>query len=384
MATADMFAADSGFYMNFKLLNLEEVFPKIMAEKLEASGKSQRAVSLAGRGAAVIAGNAKFAQVFANKIADKLCEAMPEKLKEMGIEFLIEKVFADARGFVVIRAEIASIDLEVLLESMKGTKMSAELTSVLRPVLGISRWFCDVDAKVRPIVQTKMMAAMEEKIPAALDEKIGLELMMINKPSAEQADFFFGAVSSHRCDVILTGADVAVVGPKLLETRVEEQKRGRLLAKAAGFVASHARSPQQIYSKRAPGVFLHCLEAWLSKRGIVCETAETFVAKDGGGKVILRTAISDVDLPMLIRTQRGHPVLAGMAEDQQFLRLGHDGRRRIYGMLRELVAVEFGVCLAEQLEVQGIETSVTDALAINVTAMDDADAHSEDEAPGAS
>lgn len=337
------------FYMNFKLLNIEEAFPKIMRAKLRSSGKCETAVVLAGKGGQLISKQAKFGKVFSNKIADKLTEIMPHKLEENGIHLNLTKVHCGEMGFIVLRAEVVDVDLMKLLEKAKGTEFAARLS----PLIGAARRIADIDRRIIPKIHQQMMLKMETEIPGMLKEKAGFKMMMITKPSSEQADFFFDALASHKFEVAVEVLNRAEAAPRLAQQHAEEKfGPAKLLGKAAGALASRAVSTasDKMFGKLVARRLLKLLPLKMADAGVTLVVTEAFTDADQSGRTILRCEITDVDLATLRAVAGASSILAtAMADGQHFLRLGRKGRSETYQAIRTFISNQLPAdCLAEK------------------------------------
>eukprot|EP00930_Biecheleria_cincta_P074195 TRINITY_DN61397_c0_g1_i1.p1 TRINITY_DN61397_c0_g1~~TRINITY_DN61397_c0_g1_i1.p1 ORF type:complete len:408 (-),score=92.45 TRINITY_DN61397_c0_g1_i1:110-1333(-) len=352
--------AEKCFYMNFKLLNIEEAFPKIMRAKLRSSGAGEIAVVLAGKGSQLVAKQANFGKAFSNKIADKLTELMPHKLEANGIDLTLTKVHCGEMGFIVLRAEVVDVDLVKLLEKAKGTEFAARLS----PLVGMARRIADIDRCIIPKIHQQMMLKMETEIPSMMKEKAGFKMVMITKPSSEQADFFFDALASHRLEVAVEVPNRAEAALGLAQEHAE-QKFGpaKLLGKAAGAVASHvvSKASDKMFGKLVARYLLRLLPLKMADAGVTLTVTETFADADQSGKTILRCEITDVDLDILRTVAGASSILAtAMADGQHFLKLGRKGRSETYQAIRTLISNKLPAdCLAEKgLRIEAVTRDV--------------------------
>lgn len=337
------------FYMNFKLLNIEEAFPKIMRAKLRSSGKCETAVVLAGKGSQLIAKRAKFGNVFSNKIANKLTKIMPHKLEENGIHLNLTKVHCGEMGFVVLRAEVVDVNIMKLLEKAKGTEFATRLS----PLIGAARRIADIDRRIIPKIHQQMMLKMETEIPSMLKEKAGFKMIMITKPSSEQADFFFDALSPHNFEVTIEVLNRAEAAPRLAKEQAQEKfGSAKLLGKAAGAVASRVVSTasDKMFGKLVARRLLTLLPLKMAEVGVTLVVTEAFTDADQSGRTILRCEITDVDLAILRAAAGASSIVAtAMADGQHFLRLGRKGRLETYQAIRTFISNQLPAdCLAKK------------------------------------
>eukprot|EP00928_Gymnodinium_smaydae_P039633 TRINITY_DN27031_c0_g1_i1.p1 TRINITY_DN27031_c0_g1~~TRINITY_DN27031_c0_g1_i1.p1 ORF type:complete len:413 (+),score=78.47 TRINITY_DN27031_c0_g1_i1:55-1293(+) len=384
ITASDLLAVEKCFYMNFKILNIAEIFPKIMRAKVRQEGKSDTAVTLAGKGGKLLASRSSFSKKFSNKIADKLTDTMPPKLEETGIHFKLTKVHCGEMGFVVLRAEVVDIDLLKLLEKAKGTEFAAKVA----PLIGVARRFRDVDRAVLPKVQHQMMLKMEKDIPAMMWEKLRFKMLMICKQSAEQADFFFDALTPHKFEVVFKVLNRQEAAPRLAKERTKQYfgdkvGRGKHLGKVAGAVASKlvARAPDEVFGKLIARRLSFVLPDFLACVGVAMVVTDGFVAPDQSGRTILHCDIVDVDLPAL-RERAGSADKAlyeSMAPDQMMLRLGRDGRAKVYEAVRRYIRLQFPAYLSRTKGVQvnvivkDIEPDPTEMMDIDLSDSEDDD-----------
>jgi|ERR1712137_684880 len=313
--------------------------------------------------------------------ADRLMTMIPKIVKEKGIVLVITKVHETDSGFVVLRAEIIDIDLERMLESMKGDKISESHAQMIQPWLASTSRFVDLPAKIVPKVEEKMCRLLEERIPTSIAEKTGcLDVLLINRSTTEQAEFFFDAMGVHRFDVIVTVLNVKEALPKLIQKRIKSRWGSGPLRRAAGRVVSKvAGNSERVFARRAGAVMQAGLTEWLEDHGLGVEVTQTFHTKEGG-TVILRCQIAAplVDLPQFRKTGR----VSKVSEDEHFLRLGHDGKNQVYHAMRAYIQDEYAQHMTEKSE--GIITAqvcVADQSETNINPeMENVDEEEEEEA----
>jgi len=331
---SDAEAGEKCFYMNFKLLNIAEAFPKIIRAKLRQSGKNDFAVTTAGKTGQFLAQRPKFRKKFSNNLADKLTSLMPPQLEEKGITLKLSKVDQGETGFIVLRAEVVDVDLKKLLETAKGS----EFADKVAPLIGMARWFKDIDKAAVPMVQQQLMVKFETEIPNMLWEKARFKMLMICKSSSAQAEFYFDAVAPHRLAMHIKLLNKAELVAKLAEQKVGS---GGYLGKAVGAVASKVTgqlSDERI-SKIMTRKLSRALPAYMADAGVTLTVTEGFTAKDQCGITILNCDIEDVDLSTF-RTAAGAE-LGAMAADQLMLKLGHAGRSQVYEAVRNYLREQF-------------------------------------------
>lgn len=345
--------------MNMKLLNLEEAFPKIMRAKLRSSGKGDRAVKAGGRVGHAIAKRPAFGKKFTNSIASKLTDLMPPQLEENGISFKLTQVHCGEMGFVVLRAEVLEVDILKLLESAKGTDFANKLS----PIVGAARWFRDIDRDIVPKVQSVMMQKLEDEIPKKLWDTAHLRMLMICKPSAEQAEFFFDALAPHKMEVALSVLNKAEAAPKVAAQNAQgyfgdKPGRGKLLGMLASKVASGAAAnfSDERFSKAVIRRLAQVLPSYLSEVGVIMTITDGLTSKDNSCESVLRCDIIDVDLSAF-RAAGAQP--AGMAQDQEMLKLGHKGREEVYEEVRNFIRMHFAQYLLKEIDLQ-VEITVRD------------------------
>lgn len=348
----ELLTPEKSFYMNFKLLNLEEAFPKIMRAKLRASAKGgpsdDLSVTLVGHGARVVASKPSFQKVFANKIADALCANIPKGMEEKGIQLKLDKVHCGEMGFVVLRAEVLDVDLMKLLAAAAGT----EMTEKLQGFVGVARRLGDVDRAILPRLQLKLMSGMEAMIPAMMKEKARMELLMITRTSAEQADFFFDALQPHHFEAEFKVLNKAEAVKALVKERAEKQfGRAKWLGQVAGNVAKSVvmHMPDKIFGRVVARRLAARVPRYMAEAGVVLSVTETFLGADNSGATVLRCEARDVDLATLRATGVKLPTLA---HNQHFLRLGSKGRQEVYQAVRAYLSTQIKERFASERNVK--------------------------------
>ncbi|CAK0830115.1 unnamed protein product, partial [Prorocentrum cordatum] len=327
------------------LLNFAEVFPRIVRAKLRAAGRSDRAIGMAGRGGRLVADLQRFGARFSDELAGKLTAILPQQLEEQGIQLEMSQVHCGTMGFVVIRCEVLEVDLVQLLEKARGTSFADKL----RPLIGLARRLGDVDRRLVPKIQHQMMLKLEQEIPAMLKEKVKIDMLVVTKPSSEQADFFFGALAPHRVEVEITLLNAAEIAPRIARERAKgrfgsELGRGKLLGMAAGAVASTAvaRVPDRVFGQLVARRLSARLTEKMAEVGVTACVVEKLISVDRSGRTVLRCEVVDVDLCVF----RGAAEAVGAWNSRvdggrHFLKLGHKGRSDIYKMLRNYISSQF-------------------------------------------
>jgi len=341
------------FYMNFKLLNLDVVFPKLMRAKVRSAGRPDALVRLAGQGGKLMASKPKFWHNFSNKIADKLTVAMPEKMQQKGLTFDLTKVHCGERGFIVLRAEVVDIDLVKLIETARGT----EVANKLRPLVGVARRMDDVDRRLVPTVQAHMMQALEAEIPKMMKDKLGFELLMIMKTSAQQADFFFDALTPDRFEVVFMILNGAEVFPKLAQQRAQQRVgQGNVFGHAAGMVASHvaSKAPGELLARVGSKRLATFMPEYCARLGVTLTVTQGFISEHGCGSIVLCCEVKDVDLATF--QEAGCMLPPGVNKDQQLMRLGRRGRKDVHNAVRETLRTKVPETLFNEKE--GLKVSI--------------------------
>eukprot|EP00416_Gambierdiscus_australes_P034836 CAMPEP_0171100920 /NCGR_PEP_ID=MMETSP0766_2-20121228/53497_1 /TAXON_ID=439317 /ORGANISM="Gambierdiscus australes, Strain CAWD 149" /LENGTH=358 /DNA_ID=CAMNT_0011560839 /DNA_START=214 /DNA_END=1287 /DNA_ORIENTATION=+ len=331
-----------------------------MRAQLRQAGKGDMVVSLAGRGGRFLANRPKFGKKFSNKIADKLTSMMPSKLEENGINFKLTKVHCGEMGFMVLRAQVVDVDLLKLLEKAKGSEFAQKVA----PLVGVARRFKDVDKIVVPKVQQQIMRKLESEIPNMMFEKARFKMLMICRSSAEQADFFFDALASHKLEVLIKVLNREELAPKIAQERAEgffgdTVGRGKYLGKLAGKVASGvvSRTSDETFGKVVARRLSRVLPAYMADAGVTMSVMKGYVASDESSATCLECEIVDVDLPTFRASSPSASAFAGaMAEEQQMLKLGHKGRSEVYEAVRSHIRDQFPQHL---LSKKGVQIQVT-------------------------
>eukprot|EP00928_Gymnodinium_smaydae_P037229 TRINITY_DN25878_c0_g1_i1.p1 TRINITY_DN25878_c0_g1~~TRINITY_DN25878_c0_g1_i1.p1 ORF type:complete len:422 (-),score=69.51 TRINITY_DN25878_c0_g1_i1:81-1346(-) len=362
--SAELLAAEKCFYMNFKIINIADMLPKLMRAKFRQEGKSDTAINLAGKGCQFLASHPSVGKKYANKVADCLTEAIPVKLEENGIHFRLTKVHCGEMGFVVLRAEVIDIDLLKVMEVTKGTEFAERLS----PLVGVARRFRDVDRAALPNIQHQLMLKLEKDIPAFMWEKLRFKMVMICKPSSEQADFFFDALAPQRFEMVFKVLNREEAAPRLAGERasryfVDTFGRGRHLGMVAGAVASKlvSKAPDEIFGKLVARRLSRIVPEFLADVGVTAIVTERFIAPDQSGRTILRCDVLDVDLPAFRSCTGvvGRGLDDSMAPNQMMQRLGRDGRAIVHEAIRKYIRLQFPVYVSTVKGVQ-VELLVRD------------------------
>jgi len=258
-------------------------------------------------------------------------------------------------GFIVLRAEVVNVDLLKLLEAAKGTEFAAKLA----PLVGMVRWFTDIDRKLVPTVQEVVMSKMDQEIPTMMYEKARFKLLVISKTSAEQSDFFFNALSPHCLEIAIETADAQGAALRLADERAKgkfgnELGRGKILGQLVGSVGSRiaTKAPEETFGKLAPLLFSEHVCTYLADVGVTLSVMQVLKeSRDAtGSSIVLRSEIRDVDLEAFRSSPGAHnESLAGiLAQGQHMLKLGPEGRSKVYVAIREYIQNELAKSVLAQ------------------------------------
>lgn len=226
-----------------------------------------------------------------------------------------------------------------------------------------------------------MCRLLEERIPKGIAEKTGcLDMLLINRSTSEQAEFFFDAMGVHRFDVIVTVLNVKEAVPKLIQKGIKTRWGSGTLRRAAGHVASKVVSKSdRVFARRAGGVMQAGLTEWLEDCGLGVDVTQTFHTKEGG-TFILRCQVAAplVDLQQFRKTGR----ISKVSEDEHFLRLGHDGKNQVYHAMRAYIQDEYAQHMTEKSEgIIKAQVCVADQSETNINPdMENVDEEDEEEA----
>merc|ERR1711874_645344 len=222
---------------------------------------------------------------------------------------------------------------------------------------------------------------LETKMPEQMYEKAGFKLLLINKPSSQQADFFFDAINPHHLDVDFQVLNKADMAPKLAkENVVANHPRAKLLGKMLGNVAAKASSkaPDRVFAKKVATKLSNLLPDMLAEIGVTLHVVETLVGKSSDGHTTLRSEVTDVDLQTFRNATK---LMPNIGNDEHFLRLGRTGRQTVYMEIREYIKNELAKTVEERSGGLKLDVDVGDVdfKKTNEATMEDIDVMSDDE-----
>ena len=177
------------FYLNMLILNKAEVLESKVTEKV---GRGMLGLGLAQKAATKVASKLCTDEKFATAVATKLVDAIPPACAERGINVTVEQRFAKG-AYVVLRVHVTEVDKATLLTSAKGEEFARKFAELM----ALLDYFEAGDAKekVEAGVLTKVQASLMEKLAEILPPKLlevgGVEVELIAKSDAEQAEFFY-------------------------------------------------------------------------------------------------------------------------------------------------------------------------------------------------
>ena len=138
--------------------------------------------------------------VIAGKLAEKMPEALPDKMKEMGIEAECAQVFR--RGaFVVVCISILHADVSKIITDKSGEETGKKVDKALAWTTSIARWMGkqeqleeSINNKMTQTIATQMCNKLSEVLPTKLGEK-GIEVNVKALMEEDEAQYFFGFLS---------------------------------------------------------------------------------------------------------------------------------------------------------------------------------------------
>merc|ERR1712216_719244 len=169
-----------------------------------------------------------------------------------------------------------------LLDSMKD-KMGADKVEKIRPLIGTASRFVDIPAKMVPMMQEKLCGGLEVNLPQGMKEKAGFEVLLINKPGIDQAEFFYDSVSEHHFDVVIRVLNVAEATKALVDKRVDQKLAGGPLRRGLGNVVKKVGEKHALNSfpRRIGTVMEHGLVEYMEDAGVGLQVTQHFKMSDG-------------------------------------------------------------------------------------------------------
>eukprot|EP00614_Pseudopedinella_elastica_P001392 CAMPEP_0172588154 /NCGR_PEP_ID=MMETSP1068-20121228/7101_1 /TAXON_ID=35684 /ORGANISM="Pseudopedinella elastica, Strain CCMP716" /LENGTH=227 /DNA_ID=CAMNT_0013383397 /DNA_START=88 /DNA_END=771 /DNA_ORIENTATION=- len=182
-------------YINVILVDASSSVEEKVNEKLEASiGRGYLRNKLINKvSQKAVSKMAKNPEIITTKIAENFLEAMPPKLKEMGIEVDLRKAYISG-PFLVLKLDILHVSAEALIEAKKGSEAALKLKGLLSytpqalAVLLEDHWLPD-------LLSHKLQEVVTEKILEKTKEK-GVELEMEICREENEAHYFFNHMTT--------------------------------------------------------------------------------------------------------------------------------------------------------------------------------------------
>jgi len=170
----------------------KEIVERVATEKLQAAVGSGPVRNFFVKKIASQKANTMSDDDFSSKVSERVLEAVPLRLAEVGIAVHGEKVFQ--RGpYFVLRLNILSADLQKLLTKRAGPEKASIITDVVN-MIGGKQLENTVSERLLVTVAARIQEVMPERMSAIFQEK-GIRSDIQVRSEEEQANFFFDAIS---------------------------------------------------------------------------------------------------------------------------------------------------------------------------------------------
>lgn len=180
-------------FLNIIILDgKKETIERVATEKLQAAVGSGPVRNFFVKKMASQKANTMSDDDFSSKVSERVLEAVPLRLAEVGITVRGEKVFQ--RGpYFVLRLNILSADLQKLLTKRAGQDKATLITDLVNMVGG-KKLEDTVSTSLLSNVAVRIQEIMPERMAAVFAEK-GIRTDIQVRSEEEQAAFFFDAIS---------------------------------------------------------------------------------------------------------------------------------------------------------------------------------------------
>jgi hypothetical protein len=128
-------------------------------------------------------------ELVADRLAHKVATAVPDAMKQLGIEATVRRRFISG-PFLVLHVEINESHSEGYLESQVGTERGAYVESWLKR-LGMKQF---MERSITDRVEHKLIHTLPAELKRKLDE-VGIKVQIIAKPDAGESHFFFDVIN---------------------------------------------------------------------------------------------------------------------------------------------------------------------------------------------
>ena len=170
------------FFLNILVLNTDQVIEQQVAEKFEGYPRLAR-----------VMGEFAKAQVseelVADQLAHKVAAAVPEAMKQLGIDATVRRRFISG-PFLVVHVNINESHSEGYMESQVGTERGAYVESWLRR-LGMKNF---MERSIAQRVEHKLIHTLPAELKRKLND-IGIKVQIVAKHDAEESPFFFDVIN---------------------------------------------------------------------------------------------------------------------------------------------------------------------------------------------
>jgi hypothetical protein len=170
------------FFLNILVLNTDQVIEQQVAEKFEGYPRLAR-----------VMGEYAKAQVseelVADQLAHKVAAAVPEAMKQLGIDATVRRRFISG-AFLVLHVAINESHSEGYIESQVGSERGAYVESWLKR-LGMKNY---LERSNTDRVEHKLIHTLPAELKTKLAE-IGIKVQIVAKYDADESHFFFGVVN---------------------------------------------------------------------------------------------------------------------------------------------------------------------------------------------
>ena len=175
-------------YMNLEILDVSEAVKEKVAEKVQERnirGPIRR--HFAEKALPEIASQVVTPKIVAQKMAEKLCVHIPQKMEEKGITAVVEKVFLQ-EAYLVCQLQVQRVDSAIVAEST--TPWISALLQNFFASIGLKLKSKFEDDLLPQVVQRKLEHSMEELLTEKMEEKkVVVDAKVLTE--AKQARYFY-------------------------------------------------------------------------------------------------------------------------------------------------------------------------------------------------
>lgn len=170
------------FYLNIFVLNKDEALKTVIQSKM--ANKSKFAIKLVTK----LAKNLVTDEQFTSKVADRIKEAIPLKLSDMGIKASVDIAYCYG-SYVCMDIDVVTADARKVIEKRAGKDKLDNFDNILG-LFGMPQLNNTIDDTLAGIIGEKMQENLPNILREKMRDRVGLQVKVVACSEAEQGTFF--------------------------------------------------------------------------------------------------------------------------------------------------------------------------------------------------